>query len=541
MELKRYLGVLRRWIWLVILGAIVAGGAAYFISSNMTPVYSARSRYLIDEAPGSNNSNEYSKLLTEQKLAQTYVEIATARPVLEETIEKLDLPYSVGELRRKVSVNAPLDTQILVITTEDTDPQRAATIANTVGEVFITQNQIRENLRYAEPIGNWQQRMETISVEIENLENSIQTFEDANSDEQTTALSRLRTQLNEAQVRYTEAFNNLNQLQQAQAKESSNIVLIETAQPSTTPIRPNILTNTILAIIIGSLVAVGLIFLIEYLDDTVKSQEQVLADTKLSTLGAIAQIKASDPSESIIAFTSPRDPLSEAYRVLRTNLGFSAIDGALRSIVVTSGSPGEGKSTTAANLAIVMAQAGKRVVIIDSDLRRPVQHKILSVGNNRGLTTALLDNETPVTFHLQNTKIKGLRILSSGPIPPNPAEILSSQRMQNLIDELYDEADVLVFDTPPVLTVTDAAVLSPQVDGTLFVVQVGKTRRDTLVQAVERVMKTNAHPLGVVLNRIKPSHGGYYYYQYYDTYAQDDKKQKKRQRIRSKDQVTSAG
>ena len=540
MELKRYLGVLRRWIWLVILGAIVAGAAAYFISSSMTPIYAARSRYLIDEAPGSSNSNEYSKLLTEQKLAQTYVEIATARPVLEETIVQLNLPYSVGELRRIVSVSAPIDTQILVISTEDPDPRRAADIANTVGEVFISQNQARENLRYAEPIGNWQARMQSVSAEIDSLESAIQNFEGSDPDEQATTLTRLRTQLNEAQVRYTEAFNNLNQLQQAQAKESSNIVPIETAQSSGIPIRPNVLTNTFLAILIGALFAGGFIFLIEYLDDTVKTPEQVLSDTKLSTLGAIAQIKSSDPSESIVAFTRPRDPLSEAYRVLRTNLGFSAIDGELRSIVVTSGSPGEGKSTTAANLAIVMAQAGKRVVIIDSDLRRPVQHKILSVGNNRGLTTALLDNETPVTFHLQNTKIKGLRILSSGPIPPNPAEILSSQRMSHLIDELYEEADMLVFDTPPVLTVTDAAVLSPQVDGTLFVVHVGKTRRDTLAQAVERVMKTNAHPLGVVLNRIKPSHGGYYYYQYYDTYARDGEKKKKRQRrISSKDQVST--
>ncbi|MDX1413607.1 MAG: polysaccharide biosynthesis tyrosine autokinase [Candidatus Promineifilaceae bacterium] len=538
MELKRYLGVLRRWIWLIILGAIVAGGAAYFISSNMTPVYAASARYLIDEAPGSNNSNEYSKLLTEQKLAQTYVEIATARPVLEETIIQLGLPFSVNQLREMVSVSAPIDTQILVINAEDTDPVRAADIANTIGEVFITQNQVRESLRYAEPIGNWQSRMDSLKSEIEELESEIADFEETATDEQATALTRLRTQLNETQVRYTEAFNNLNQLQQAQAKESSNIVSIEAAKASSQPIRPNVITNTIIATLIGTLFAVSVIFLVEYLDDTVKSPEQVLADTKLSTLGAIAQIKASELSESIIAFTHPRDPLSEAYRVLRTNLGFSAIDGALRSIVVTSGSPGEGKSTTAANLSIVMAQAGKRVIIVDSDLRRPVQHKILSIGNNRGLTTALLDNETPVTYHLQNTKVKGLRVLTSGPIPPNPAEILSSQRMNHLIQELYDEADVLVFDTPPVLTVTDAAVLSPQVDGTLFVVQVGKTRRDTLVQAVERVLNTNAQPLGVVLNRIKPSHGGYYYYQYYDTYTRKDKRRKKRRHVSSKDQVS---
>jgi len=541
MELKRYLGVLRRWIWLIIIGAIIAGGAAYFISSNMTPIYSARSRYLIDEAPGSSNSNEYSKLLTEQKLAQTYVEIATARPVLEETVIQLRLPLSVNRLRQMVSVSAPIDTQILVIGAEDTDPVRAADIANTVGEVFITQNQARESLRYAEPIGNWQARMLSLNAEIEELESAIRNFEEVDTDAKATALARLRTQLNETQVRYTEAFNNLNQLQQEQAKESSNIVLIEAAQAPNLPVRPNVVTNTLIATLIGTMFAVGVIFLIEYLDDTVKTPEQVLADTKLSTLGAIAQIKAHDPSESIVAFNRPRDPLSEAYRVLRTNLGFSAIDGALRSIVVTSGSPGEGKSTTAANLSIVMAQAGKRVVLVDSDLRRPVQHKILSVGNNRGLTTALLDNETPVTFHLQNTKIKDLRVLSSGPIPPNPAEILSSQRMSNLIQELYEEADVLVFDTPPVLTVTDAAVLSPQVDGTLFVVHVGKTRRDTLTQAVERVLNTNAQLLGVVLNRIKPSHGGYYYYQYYDTYARKGKKRKKQRHISSKDQVSMPG
>ncbi len=519
MELKRYFGVLIRWVWLVFLGAIIAGGAAYFISKSMTPIYSASSRYLIDEAPGSGSSNEYSQLLTEQKLAQTYVEIATARPVIEETIIRLGLPYSVNNLRNMVSVRAPADTQILIVTVEDPDPQRAANIANTVGEVFIDLNQARESLRYAEPINTWQARMDSIAVDIADIERAMSDLGEAESAEQLAILARLQTDLNEAQIRYTDAFNSLNELQQDQAKESSNIVPIESAKASTIPISPRTMTNTILAVFAGIFAAVGFVFLIEYLDDTVKNQEQVLSDTGLSSLGAIAQIKANEPGDSIVAYTRPRDPLSEAYRVLRTNLGFSSIDGELRSIVVTSGSPGEGKSTTVANLAVVMAQAGKRVIVVDSDLRRPVQHKILAVGNNRGLTTALLDSETPVTFHLQNTKIRGLRVLSSGPIPPNPAEILSSQRMGQLIEELKEEADILVFDTPPVLTVTDAAVLAPKTDGTLFVVHVGKTRRDTLSQAVERIRKTNSQPLGVVLNRIKPSHGSYYYYQYYNTYT----------------------
>ena len=541
MELKRYLEVLKRWVLLIIFGAILAGGIAYFVSNSMTPVYFASARYLIDEAPGSSNSNEYSQLLTEQKLAQTYVEIATARPVLEETIVSLELPLRVSTLRSMVSVSAPPDTQILVIGVEDTDPVRAADIANTIGEVFINQNQARESLRYAEPIATWQSRMDVIASDIGKLEVTINGFGEPKTAEEIALLARLQTQLNESQIRYTEAFNSLNKLQQDQAKESSNIVPIESAQPAYSPIRPRTATNTGLAAVAGILIAVAIVFLIEYLDDTVKNQDQVLSDTGLSSLGAIAQIKSGEPSESIVVFTRPRDPLSEAYRVLRTNLGFSAIDGELRSILVTSGSPGEGKSTTVSNLAAVMAQAGKRVIIVDSDLRRPVQHKILTVGNNRGLTTALLDSETPASFHLQNTKIEGLRVMTSGPIPPNPAEILSSQRMGQLIEELYEGADILIFDTPPVLTVTDAAVLAPQVDGTLFVVQVGKTRRDTLARAVERVEKTSAHCLGVVLNRVKPSHGGYYYYQYYNTYAREGKRRKKLDHIRSQDQVSISG
>jgi capsular exopolysaccharide synthesis family protein len=530
MEIRRYLDMFKRWIWLVILSIIVAGAAAYFISSSMTPIYRASSRYLIDEAPGSNSSaNEYSQLLTEQILAQTYVEIATTRPILEETIIRLGLPFSPTGLGSMISVSAPTDRQIMVISVEDTDPQRAADISNTVGDVFIEKNQERDNLRYAEPISNWQERMDAISGDIDELEIALSNFGEPSTAEEEATHARLQQRLNEAQVRYTEAFNNLIELQRDQAKESSNIVLLESAVASYTPISPRIFLNTIIAALFGGMLALGIIFLAEYLDVSVKNQDQIQADTGLPTLGAIAKIKVSSPAESLVAFEHPRDPLSEAYRVLRTNLGFSAIDGDLNSIVITSASPGEGKSTTTANLGVVMAQAGKRVIVIDSDLRRPMQHTIFGLTNSHGLTTALLDNVSPPGTHLKNTKIRGLRVLTSGPIPPNPAEILSSQRMRQLIETLGDEADILLFDTPPVLTVTDTAVLAPQTGGTLFVVQVGETRRDTLVQAVNRIRNSNAQVLGVLLNRIKPSHGSYYYYQYYSSYGDGSRK---RRRIR---------
>jgi non-specific protein-tyrosine kinase len=170
MEIRQYLQVLKRRAWLVILFAIVAGVVAYFISNSMIPIYRSTSRYLIDQPPGSASSNEYSQLLTEQILAQTYVEIATTRPVLEETITRLNLPFSAGKLRSMLSVNARADRQIMVISVEDTDPERAAAIANTLGEVFVAKNQERDNLRYAEPINNWQERMDVLNVEINELE-----------------------------------------------------------------------------------------------------------------------------------------------------------------------------------------------------------------------------------------------------------------------------------------------------------------------------------------------------------------------------------
>lgn len=529
MEIKRYIDLIWRWVWLIFLGAFVAGGAAFLISKNTTPVYRATSRLLIDEAPGTNSGNAYSEILVEQRLAQTYVEIMTTLEVLTETVARLNLPYTTDELARLITVSAPPDTQILVISVEDTDPERAALIANTLGTVFIEKNTERENLRYAEPIANWQERIQALANDIEALEIEISNMGTPTTAEGQAQLSRLETQLNETQIRYTEAFNNLNDLQLNQAKESSNVVPIEAAQPPNFPIRPRTTTNTLLATVAGAMLALGFVFLIEYLDDTVKTQDQIREDTDLSTLGAIAQIKADDPAERLVTAQRPRDPISEAYRVLRTNLSFSAIDGDLKRILITSASPGEGKSTTTANLAVVMAQTGKRVIVVDSDLRRPVQHKVFSVTNNQGLTTAILDSETPIHFHLQETKVPGLRVMTSGPIPPNPAELLNSHRMSQVIQTLQGEADILLFDTPPVLSVTDAAILAPEMNGSVLVVHTGKTRRDTFAQAVERLQKAGAPIFGAVLNRLKPTRSGYYYYyQYYNTYEGGQEKKKRR-------------
>ncbi len=531
MEIKQYLALIWRWSWLIVLGVVIGGGAAFLVSKNTTPVYRAQARFLIIEAPGSRSGNDYSQILTAQRLAQTYVQIMTTNQVMEETIRRLNLPFSPAQLKSKVFVSAPQETQILIIAVEDTDPRRAADIANMVGEVFIDQNLDRENQRYAEPIANWQSRMTEIAAEIEELDRQINALRDtATTPEEQAALSRLETQRNEARIRYTDAFNKLNDLQVSQIQQSNNVQSIEPAVAPGGPIRPRVLNNTLLAAVVGGLLGLGIIFLIEYLDDTVKTPDQVMADTGLSTLGAVAQIKGEKVGDLLIAHHKPRDPISEAYRVLRTNLSFSAIDKELQDVLITSSSPGEGKSTTTANLATVLAQTGKRVIVVDADLRRPTQHKLFSVPNNHGLTTALLDQKTAVANHIQPTAIRNLSIMTSGPLPPNPAELLNSQRMTHVMSELRKEADVVLYDTPPALTVADAAILSPQVDGCILVVETGKTRRDTFVQAVQRLQKTGANIFGAVMNRLRPGRSGYYYdyyyyyYHYYGAYEQENQR-----------------
>lgn len=521
MEIRHYISLLWRWWWLLLLGVVLGGSTAYVVSKNTTPLYQAMALYIIDQAP-SGTGNDYAQALFEQKLAQSYIRMVNTRPVREETIRRLELEreLSQGALAGKVSISTLADTQLLAIRVEDTDPERAADIANTIGFVFIEQNQARENQRYAGPIANWEQRLSEISVEIRELEIQISQAGEAVTPEEAAALSRLQTLLNESRIHYTDAFNRLNALQVSQAQTSNNLIQIEAAQVNRTPIRPRTGSTVLLALIVGGMLALAVIFLVDYLDDTVKSPQEIMADTGLSTLGTITMIKGEGAVERLVTATSPRDPVSEAYRVLRTNLGFTAVDGELNSVLITSPSPGEGKSTTAANLAVVMAQTGKRVILVDADLRRPVQHKIFNTANNQGLTTAILDNHTPVTHHLQKTKLPELRIMTSGPIPPNPAELLNSQRMSQVMAELLPECDLIVFDTPPLLTVADASILASRTTGTLLVVESNQTRRATLTQAVERLGNSNAHVSGVVMNKLNPRRlHGYSYYKYQYDYS----------------------
>jgi capsular exopolysaccharide synthesis family protein len=221
---------------------------------------------------------------------------------------------------------------------------------------------------------------------------------------------------------------------------------------------------------------------------------------------------ANNPSESLITLTNPRSPVSEAYRTLRTNLEFSSLDRPIKTMVVTSPGLGEGKSTTLANLAVTLAQAEKEVILVDCDLRRPSQHEIFGLSNGVGLTTMVVDDGAMKEPPLLDTGVAGLRLLPSGPLPPNPSELVGSRRMGEIISVLAKQSDIALFDAPPVVAVTDAAVLASRVDGVLLVIKAGATKRDHARRAKALLEKVNAHLLGVVLNNIKMDTSYYSYY-----------------------------
>jgi capsular exopolysaccharide synthesis family protein len=219
-----------------------------------------------------------------------------------------------------------------------------------------------------------------------------------------------------------------------------------------------------------------------------------------------------DRTSTLITISHPRSLISEAYRTLRTNLEFSSLDKPIRSMVVTSAAPEEGKSTTLANLAVAVAQSGKKVILVDCDLRRPSLHQIFGVGNAPGLSDMMRDDALMTKPPVQETTVPNLYLLPSGTLPPNPAELLGSRRMSEVVAALQQHAEMVLFDAPPVIAVTDAAVLASKVDAVLLVVSAGKTKREQAKKAKALLEKVNARLIGTVLNNVKGETSSYQSY-----------------------------
>lgn len=235
--------------------------------------------------------------------------------------------------------------------------------------------------------------------------------------------------------------------------------------------------------------------------------------------------------DTIITYNKPKSPVSEAYRVLRTNIQFLSVDKPLKTILVTSSGPKEGKTTTIANLAVILAQGGNKVLLIDTDLRKPMLHKVFLLLNDRGLTNLLTLQKDAMSF-IQHDVVKNLDILTSGRIPPNPSELLSSNAMKSFLENVKNKYDIVLMDSPPVGGITDASIISTYADGTILVVKSGKTEIDAVKIAREILDNVNANIIGVVLNHLDKKAVGNNYYPYY--YYNDDEEKTKKLRKKTK-------
>ena len=517
MELRKQIAVIRSWFWLLVASVLLAGGAAYLVSSALPKVYEGKLTLIVGQSTQAANP-DYTQLLASQRLSQTYADLATTTPLLEQVLTKNNLSVTPDEFRKRIVADAPRDSTLVHLTVSDGDPVRAAALANSLAAEMIAASPAIAGRNtdvqqfIDEDLAATQTQIKDTQTEIQRLTNLPSR---TSSDEQ---------QMQALQGRIVTLRQTYATMLGFSSNSGANLLtVVDPASPPLQPASPRVLLNTILAAFVGLLLALGFAFLLEYLDDTVKSGEDVEAVVGLPTLGTIIKMRAAKGQSEIYRLATilyPRAPAAEAYRTLRTNVEFAAVDAPVKTLLVTSSIPGEGKTTTAANLAVVFAQAGRRTILLDADFRKPGVHKIFDLSNAHGLSSLMRSDETGIDDVAQATEQENLRVITTGPLPPNPAELLGSQRMRTILERLAGAADLVVVDSPPLQAVTDAAILASITDGTLFVIDAGRTRRGAVRSGRETLAKADARALGVALNRLpERSSGGYYYYDYYGGYG----------------------
>jgi capsular exopolysaccharide synthesis family protein len=279
-------------------------------------------------------------------------------------------------------------------------------------------------------------------------------------------------------------------------------------------VSPRPLLNVALAVLAGLAVGVGLAFLLDNMDQSVRSDEILRERVGLVPLGHISFVPAKPDRRGELLALSGESPVVEAYKALRTNLLFSSVDKEVKTIVITSAGPNEGKSRTAANLAIVLAQAGHPTLLVDADFRRPSQHRMFGRVRNVGLSNLIVEDQPETALFVPDEQVKDLVILASGPTPPNPSELLGSAQMNGLLARFRKHFDYVVIDTPPVNAVTDASVLAANTDAAILVVDTNKATYTAVQHAKQALDRVGAKVLGSVMNKMKATGGRYYYSDY---------------------------
>jgi len=390
----------------------------------------------------------------------------------------------------------------------------ARTGSNLTPEAFLT---LKEQLATTEgEIANLQTAIQSWTRQIDEVQEKLESYPDKR-----VTLQNLQARAKAARDSYGTWTNRLEEIDFKSSQIPANAQLVDraiVASPSISKV-----TSTILAFLISLMLALGTGFLIEFADTTLRTPEEVTNTLKLAYLGSIAKLK--DPRQVVFSAGKPVNQVAESFTRVYSNIKFAEIESTFRTVLVTSARKGEGKSTTLVNLACAIAAAGKRVIIVDTDLRNPTAQRILGTKLTAGLTSVLA-GEATLDEALKPAGHPGLTLLPTGPIPPNPAELLHSQAMKDLISQLKERADLVIFDSPPTLLVADAMLLAGELDAAIIVSESGGVSRRAVEQVKESLQVAKTRILGVILNKIQDTPGSYYnYYSYYQYYEEPQEEQ----------------
>lgn len=522
MELRDYLNVIRARRGVILLATVIVTLVALAVSMLQPPTYESQAKVLISEKD--TGAAIFGTVLPElssqpERALQTQVQLVEVRPIAEATIKELGLQETPEVLLERVDVAGVGQTNVIAVTARASSPEEAAEIADTMAAKYVQASRERKRASIAEAANEVEQRLLQARSEILELGRRIESS--GRSDQMAAELQILTGT-------YTTLAEKLEQLRINEKLESGSGSVVQTAVPNEQSVAPRPGRNAAIGLIVGLVFGLTMAFLYEYLDNTIKSTEEAEKVYGAPVLGIVPMERyEKGVRRQLTIVDQPGSAPAEAYRVLRNSLDFINFEHDLRTVLVTSATPAEGKSTVSANLAASLAQAGKKVVLVSCDFRRPTTDQFFSVNNVIGLSDVLLGTHS-LKAAMQRPGDDQLLIITAGKMPPNPSELLASTKMQEIIQSLEEWADWVIVDTPPVLAVADPVSVARWVDGVLVVSKAGESTREAALKAVELLSKVGARIIGVAVwgldeTKNRPGYGygygyytgGYYYHKSY--------------------------
>lgn len=530
MSVKYIWQALKRRAWLLVLTLLVGAAIALWFTLAQLPRYRAEATLSIISSNPTGDPQVAVSLA--DALAPTLVAYMETQTFAAEVIVRSELSMSPTDLLESVSVWHVPGTHLLRVRAMSNYPQQAERVANGVAQtvIVLTADQLQQTLGVQatspELTAMAAQAQDELNYYLglaDDLKVRLAEFRSQSpSDDRDAGIASLAEQLLGVQSTIGELRDTLLQSGSAGGVAPYAIAVLDPAIVPVAPLPRPFGTNLLIGVAISLVVGLALALIPESLDYTVATPEELEDVLGITVLGAVARIGGrdtqDDPIEQLVARNYPRSPIAEAFRTLRTNIRFARPDMRGGRLLVTSAQPGEGKSLVSSNLAVAIAQEGRQAIIVDADLRRPTLHRFFGLPNRVGFTSLIMDESLTVDDALHETDVPGLRVITSGPLPPNPLDMLASQRAQDLLAVLRDKCDMLILDSPPVLSVTDSMLLASHTDAALLVTAARSTRRDLVLKAYETLKRSNIDIIGTVLNKVRQSELGYYYSHYYYGY-----------------------